>query len=492
LRDMAMADNLDPSETDIAIDIEKRKSVGYMFSGKKINLDEAPTQMSPLLNADGMIIDYRTEVSHQDKTDFLELDDDMASTVANTIAKSATMATGIELNEKLINWVNDDVARNYHKNPNEYVKLSPHQSGSKSKPTEMEQNWALIPQYTRDYIIKQNGKKELIIRKDMLKDIMGYSNASFGDLPFIKNNPRVRRAVMILETYWREIVARYKTIIVALTGDVVVGNLVSNMMTGMNQGIDPIKFAKDTIESWKDLDRYEEDNKNLQEAKINFKGKKTEANKAKIAALQKRLEANPAHEFIEAGLYTPIVEDINADRVLEKRNIERDLEALRKKLKMNGKGKDIMDTLYLNERSSLFRMALKLTQYSDITSRMVIKKHSPKMSMRELDQMFVNYSYNENRYLNFANSIGLLLFTKYFIRVPKAMYKIYKKNPAMTALMQGAQGVTGVDVSDAYDNYYNPFEAAMNRVQNPFDMVAEVTTPNADGIIPTMGAAFDL
>ena len=57
--------------------------------------------------------------------------------------------------------------------------------------------------------------------------------------------------------------------------------------------------------------------------------------------------------------------------------------------------------------------------------------------------------------------------------------------------MQGSQGVTGVDVSDAYDSYYSPFEAAMNRVQNPFDMVAEVTTPNADGIIPTMGAVFD-
>ena len=86
--------------------------------------------------------------------------------------------------------------------------------------------------------------------------------------------------------------------------------------------------------------------------------------------------------------------------------------------------------------------------------------------------------------------MGVLLFTKYLTRVPKAMYKVYKRNPMLTALMQGGQGVTGVDISDAYDNFYTPFDAVANRIQNPLDLFGEVTTPHIDNMIPTMNAIY--
>jgi hypothetical protein len=495
LREMLKLDGKVIEEADGVIEAYKRARTSYLYKDEELDLDTEKVFMAPLLDLNGNVIDYRAEVSHQDKVEYLELEDSFSSTIANTITKTTAMTTGMESNEKLVDWLVMDADRNYSKHPEAYAVLSPHQ-GRRGAPTEMEENWALIPEYTRQYIRKIRGKDELIVRRDLLDDVIGYGAVSFADMPFIKNHRRIRTAVALLEKFWKELVSRYKAIIVVLTGDVVLGNLVSNMMMALQRGIDPITFAKQSIEAWKYLDAYEEDNRALTEAKILYKGTRSPQLKKRIEGLERRLKKNPMHPFIEDGQYTPIVEDINADKVLDKKIMDKFIGKVKKRMKFGDKVESFTDVMYANEKSSMFKKALKLTQYSDITSRYVIHQKNMKEgmslseSLKDVDQMFVNYSYVEHRYLNFLNSIGALLFTKYLFRTPKALYKLLTKNPATVALVQGAQGMTGIDISDAYDNYYSPLDALLNRVQNPIDIVYEVSTENITNIFPEPTAAF--
>ena len=82
------------------------------------------------------------------------------------------------------------------------------------------------------------------------------------------------------------------------------------------------------------------------------------------------------------------------------------------------------------------RYILFQTTANDIYARYAVLEEAKKKDnfdkkamFRYLDEMLVNYSYNENRLLRYANDIGLFMFSKYFFRTPKAIYKMMKKNP---------------------------------------------------------------
>jgi hypothetical protein len=335
----------------------------------------------------------------------------------------------------------------------------------------------------------------LYVRKELVNNIFGYQDVSFQNFPIIKNHPRLKLAVGMLEKFWKDIVSRYKAIIVVLTGDVSLGNMISNMVGAWSRGVDPITFAKQTMEAWKFLDQYEEDNIALQEAIIMQKGNPTVAGKNRIKGLQRRLENNPMHVFIQDGQYIPIVEDINAEKVVEKSYLDKFANKISNRSSVGKAVITAKDLLFVNEKTSLFRKALKIVQYSDITSRYVIHKHNIETkgmnigeSLADVDQFFVNYAYNDNRFVKFVNVIGAILFTKYYTRVPKALYKAFKANPALNIFIQGLQGASGVDISDAYDSYYSPIDAFINRIQDPIGILSEVGTMNVDNIFPSIDA----
>jgi hypothetical protein len=154
-----------------------------------------------------------------------------------------------------------------------------------------------------------------------------------------------------------------------------------------------------------------------------------------------------------------------------------------------------IDIGYVNENTALFGKMIKLTQYGDIISRYAIyqnmdKSMSEKEKMAYLDQLFVNYSYNEDKALDYANKIGLLMFTKYFIRTPKAIFKAGRKFGGHMFGIQAAQHITGIDIPDYVDTYYNPFDSLMNRFGNPLDIAAEVADPNIFNILPDLGLVY--
>lgn len=198
------------------------------------------------------------------------------------------------------------------------------------------------------------------------------------------------------------------------------------------------------------------------------------------------------HEFIERGMFSPIVEDINISAKREHSDIDKFIDKYSEKVPAPIKG--VLDQLYINEGTLIHKTMFKMIQYGDITARYAIKKKlekDGKLTEEEqwsyLDELLVNYGYNENKYLRYFNDIGALMFTKYFLRTPKAIIKMMKNNPTLSTLFQGVQYGTGIDVVDPLDTFVNPIDAILNRIGNPIDMGAEILTPNVPNLLFDFG-----
>ena len=353
----------------------------------------------------------------------------------------------------------------------------------KSKTAEM---WKIIPEYTRNYIKMKTGEHRLIVRTDMLNDVLGYKDFSLSDIEWIKkNHPVLSRHILELESLWKNIVSKYKKIVVTLMGEVVFSNMFSNMMMAIQHGISPARFIQKIKEGWDTLDAYEKDSNLIVQLKVRKVAGEKELD-GKIKALEEKLKRNPMHVFVQDGLFAPIVEDINAGMYTDKNAVDRMIDKTMKRVPDKLKG--VFDLLYVNDNTSLYATMLKLVQYSDIISRYAVhealinKGMNNQEAMNYLDQLFVNYNYNENRYLKYMNDVGLVMFTKYFFRTPKALIQMASKYPTFTYGTQLLQTVTGLNVVDAADSYYNPMVSFFARFQSPSDMISEVIDPNIQGI----------
>jgi hypothetical protein len=81
-----------------------------------------------------------------------------------------------------------------------------------------------------------------------------------------------------------------------------------------------------------------------------------------------------------------------------------------------------------------------------------------------LDQLFVNYSYIDNRFIKYSERILGVFFTKYFLRQAKAMQTVIAKNPARFGALLGFEELSGYDIETAEDAYYDPVASFLNKL----------------------------
>ena len=495
--DILRTDNVVGNQAASVIKDMVNDSESHVYTDGELNFDAMQLKLIPAINLAGSIMDYRTEMSHQEKVEYLAQDDDIIGTISNTLTNTMAKHSAHTSNQKVVDYLINDASQNYEKNPEDFIVIEPETLENKSDTADQ---WKMIPAYTRDYIYEQTGSKNIVVRKALINDIMGYKSPTLANAPFINRNVKLRRAVAMLEKFWKSVVTKFKGIIVTMTSSVSIANMVSNMMFAMQHGINPIDFAKKTIEAWKLLDQHELDMAQINEMLILEQGG-IKIDQAKLKGLRDKAESNGMHKFILNGMFTPIVEDINAADLRKGSPVDKVIDKISSKVP--SKVKPIIDILYLNENTMIYKKMLKLIQYGDITARYAVyenlkdsemyaslspSERSSKLKtkaekielakMRYLDEMLVNYSYNENKYLKYLNDVGLVMFTKYFFRTPKAIVKMLQHNSTIPALFQGAQQITGIDVVDPMDTYYRPFEALANRLGSFTDMAIEVIDPN--------------
>ena len=141
---------------------------------------------------------------------------------------------------------------------------------------------------------------------------------------------------------------------------------------------------------------------------------------------------------MEAGSLPSIVEDVEADEELfsYKTDLSEKTEKftglLPKSVRTAGK------LLYVTHDTTLYKVLSQGTQISDFLARYTLYQHSISKkrdplthteAVIEASDAFVNYDSPSGRGLQLANDLGLIMFTKYYLRVQRAIQQAVADHP---------------------------------------------------------------
>lgn len=471
-------------------------------------------QIVPSYNIYGSVVDYELPISTNDRIVFGKANNDIAEVMAQTISHINSKDKAIYNNSMFANMLIEESEQN--KNKPGYVLLRPTtveeaKNGIRHK---YEEEWAMLPNYIQDMILKKDEsgrptRKGLWVKEGRINNIIGYKDASildikmFSDKPMFENRPDVRRAIEMIEYYWKQAAGRYKEIVVKYFPSIIWANMSSNMFVAMRHGVGPFEYAKAFIRHWNHLTDYLEQSESV--IRLQIEETTGKDNSAKIKALEAQMKGNPFSKLIEDGQFTTIMEDLDKSGLTKKSHAEDYLDQGFEKLsKLTGNKdniKEVFSNVFITRNSAAHKAIEKLTVYNDIINKSIIQERmfqdlnsvefvdknlrveKEQDILNYLDQLFVNYSYLDNKYLKYANDTNMLMFTKYFFRALKANVSMATKNPLSTLGFEGFDKFI-LDVSDSMEQYYSPIDSFANRLMpNPLEMVGDIIMPHSIGML---------
>jgi hypothetical protein len=223
------------------------------------------------------------------------------------------------------------------------------------------------------------------------------------------------------------------------------GNMAANIAFLLAEGI-PLTFvAKEIKQGLKGIYNYQRDVEKLHDieqemqATARTHGAATPKQINQRANLQNALSNNPIGVLAEEGVFTGIADELEPDTWNWRNKI----------LNWVGEASDsyipaaavgVAKEVMIVPGAETFKVALAATQYADFIARHVKFKYDTEVrgrdqeeSIQEAIDSFIYYDVPQNVWLQYANDLGVLMFTKYFFRIQQRIYRLYKNNP-LTAI----------------------------------------------------------
>jgi len=324
---------------------------------------------------------------------------------------------------------------------------------------------------------KNSSEQKLIGRsvKEVLTFALGWDNpfykSSLNDLATdsaqMRKDKQVGRAVVRAkrgEEFLTQLTSLAKSNIVVRNLKVIHGNYLSNIALLLSHGVPIHEILKGSREAINSALLYQSLHQKFTSATIqrNILAAKESINavdKAQqlkvldrnIARLEDELARNPSKAMIEAGLLPSIVDDV--DTVQNESpytyGLDKGLDTLLKK--MPAKMEKAIRVLFMTQDTEGFRMMNNAVKMTDYVGRYVMYKHlTQKKGMEHRDAVatvvdkFINFDLPTHKSIEYANSIGLVFFSKYQLRVLKHIKNVLLDAPftALSVFLLGS--ATGV------------------------------------------------
>ena len=415
--------------------------------------------MIPSYNTQNEVTGFNYEMSGKNRDVLLERNNDFAQLLGAYAATNFNKVTVPQQNNRVVDAAYEDYKENFSKNPRAYVTVGPNTTD-----IGLREVWAMLPESTRKHITETWGKDGMQVRNDVLLTMFGYRkysiNQSFDKLGETKstfeklytgimselfgNNAKIRGVQG--ERAWQEGVRLMKDIIVIRNVKTMLANTMSNAMLLMAHGVSTTDIVKDTLLSVRSGLQYRRDMATLLSAQQKQRAGVGDFNQLEqvILKAQDSLARNPLASFIEEGMMPTIVEDVEVetDHYSYKSKLQTKVDEatsiIPKSVKTAAKW------AFVSPDTPLYKLLTNATQFSDFSSKYVMYKYyttkaKDKMGHDEAIQTasdnFVNYDIPTAKGLQYLNDMGVVMFTKYNIRIQKALFQLMKKRPA-TAMAQ--------------------------------------------------------
>lgn len=456
------------------------------------------TFMIPVFGTDGRIMDFQYEMNATNRDTLLDRNNDFAHLLGQYAGQNFDKQHSPDQNRMVMEALNQDYKSNYAASPERYVAIGPQAADARAR-----EIWAMLPEQTR-YDAEQiwGAGEPMQVRSDLVNLVFGFrkltvanafdktdadrnmveslATSVFNTLGLLTNrNGKVLASQT--ERAAQEGVGLLKDIIVLRNVSTLMRNLVGNAALLKAYGVSPIDIVKDTKVALQAGLSYRKNTALLlkyqqqQRAGIgNF-----EQLEQRIIQLEDQLARNPLRDFINEGTMPSIVDDVDtADTAYTytsglQNKISGVTEMIPASVRTAAKW------AFVSKDTPLYKFLSNTAQFGDFTSKYVLYKYSmnkaeTKLSHAEAVQRatdaFVNYDTPTSPELQYMNDVGLLMFTKYRLRIQRAMMTLMKERPG-TALAQSVLVSRFTDAPSALEpnlitGLGNPFASGVLQLPN--------------------------
>lgn len=426
----------------------------------------------PVFAPDGRIADWRYMMTENNRDVLLEREssmDQILGTMSGQIVDKVNSATQ---NADVVRSLRDQYDADYKNRPSSYLLV-----GKDSTDPELGELYRLLPESTKKEIRRVWKRDGMYIPADQMNMIMGYRKYSltsaFGALPAERNvaektlvgiskalfGEKAGLRIGQAEDVMQELVKEAKDILVVKNISTLLGNMVSNLTLLAWEGV-PLKqaIASHAIGIKAAMD-YRKDAKRLlqveQLLEIGYLPGDAQAFQNEAVELRDRLARNPLKPLIDAGLMPTIVEDVEADDSQYSYKSRLQTKVQKYTDKVPALLRDAGKQVYLTHDTSAYKFLSQATQLSDLVARFTMFQHvttrakdplSVTDALRQAEESFVNYDLPSHRNVQFLNDMGVVMFTKYYMRIQKVIMRLVREKPARgLALVMANHYIQGLD-----------------------------------------------
>lgn len=471
------------------------------------SFDRTGNALIPTYDTQGAILDYHYEMGHTARDVLLERDNSFDELLATLNGGLGFKPEMFNQQKQIAKAIAQDAKQNVAKRPNEYIQLD-----FNSKDPDVQRVIKMIPYSFRTELQKQFGKnaKSYPIHKSMYTATFGYQAYSVVNIwDKLDNNKKLNLAENLLrgmfdlafkengrkralqaERIIQDTMTFIKDMIVIRSGGVLLGNILSNTYLLMTLGINPVRILKDMTFSWRNSKNYRTMVNRIEE--INALLMTTNSTKDKSLLnrekkqLQESLNRNPMKEYMEAGLMSTIVEDLTKPNETSyktelQKKVDSYVDLIPKPIS------NAINELTIGDGSVLHNFLSEATQFSDLSAKYTLAKYlhengtDKDKAIYEAQLSFINYDIPTNQFLDYMNRMGLMMFTKFFLRFQRVMVKLAYNAPVSS--LMGHYAVEYMDGQGVYDPFW------LNRLDNPLEL-SVLNLPDAMGEVVSVNVLF--
>ena len=466
--------------------LARKAGTGKVVAGQGEAFDPTAVKedyMVPTLNPEGVAVNYRYMMHASTKDNLMERDSRFDQVLGKLAGSIYDKEESPKHNTKAVQVLYDDFKEEFTKRGTLFLVVS-----ATSTDSELRDIYKMLPQSTKDAIREIWGKDEMLVRPENLDIAFGYRKLSISSrfskdvadqnaldkamislvsvvmktygrakgmdsveaAQFAKSNAVVVRRI---ETVAQEIAQEAKDIFVTKNVVTSMNNIKSNLITLALYGVSPLKGLRDMRIAWVAAEEHHRDSVALfkleHQLSTGYITGDTSEMQAEVVRLKEALKNNPISEIIAAGLMPTIVEDISTD---EDPYAYKAILAKRMKKytdKVNPTVRTIGRNLYMTHDTGVYKTLSRVVQLSDFVARYALVQHlltkedapmSKEEAHNEAAEAFVSYDTPMHRELEYMDSVGLFMFTKYFLRVQRVIRGRIKHAPGKVAMLLAMEG----------------------------------------------------
>lgn len=396
-------------------------------------------------NSEGSVINYSYEMSGEVRDSYLERNNNAFEMVGILNSDAHFKPAVAESQRNVAGILFTDYEDNYLSDPRQYIVLDPN-----SPDPDVAMKWKMMPYAFKAEATKLFGKgNPIVVRTNVYNAVFGFRAYSLSEIFDPKHKKesvqgivatvltavmgeKAKMRVIQAERLYQAGIDKMKNFIVIRNHAVLVGNVIANSLLLSLHGVAPVQQAKDMISVWRNGGDYRKAATRIAEIDVELsinqsRPKVVSSLKRERNILNKALEQNPMHMFMEAGLMSTIVEDVgmNTEDTGFKSDLDKKVDEVAEYIPEQIR--TAFNWVIMSPGTPLHEFMKHATQFSDLAAKYSLATQrmregaSMKKAITEAQDNFINYDVPTGRGIDYMNRMGFFMFTKFFIRFQQVL-----------------------------------------------------------------------